>query len=164
MRVNSGTILQKPQVVIDVFYQTQVGNTVELYDRPSSLDAEVPFRYIYLDVLWEHISGGRKKLKEKYLLEYKNCFTQNGLNCHERTRFTVPRTSIREINCAYCIEISGKFNVFLSEDISATDATSLMLKAFNEHADVQDVSVIELLKGRNVNSSSSNSSKQSHNC
>lgn len=28
-------------------------------------------------------------------------------------------TSIWEINCGYCIEISGKFNVFLSEDISA---------------------------------------------
>lgn len=33
----------------------------------------------------------------------------------------------------------------------ATDAASLMLKAFNEHADVQDVSVIELAKGRKLN-------------
>jgi len=65
--------------------------------------------------------------------------------------FLYEGTSIREINCGYCIEISGKFNVFLSEDISATDAASLMLKAFNEHADVQDVSVIELLKGRKLN-------------
>lgn len=65
--------------------------------------------------------------------------------------FLYEKTSIQEINCGYCIEISGKFNVFLSEDISATDAASLMLKAFNEHADVQDVSVIELLKGRKLN-------------